>query len=148
MKLLLDTNVLIDLVAQRQPYANSVRKLCIAAIFGDVQPWVSVQSYVDAYYVLRKDASAEAVKTALLGTLEFFVPCNTYAADLPDALQSDWPDVEDFLIAHASKHVEADVLVTRDADMAARSPIPAMTADQVVAHLEQELGFAYDEVKL
>lgn len=50
MKLFLDTNALIDLVARREPYVSDVGKLCIAAYFGDVQLWASTQSYADAYY--------------------------------------------------------------------------------------------------
>lgn len=57
MKLFLDTNALIDLVARREPYVSDVGKLCIAAYFGDVQLWASTQSYADAYYVLRRAAS-------------------------------------------------------------------------------------------
>lgn len=33
MKILLDTNALIDLVAVRRPYVNDIKKLCIAAVF-------------------------------------------------------------------------------------------------------------------
>ena len=65
MKILLDTNALIDLVAVRGPYVNDIKKLCLAAVFGDLQIWASTQSYADAYYVLRKHAPAEEVKHAL-----------------------------------------------------------------------------------
>lgn len=65
MKLFLDTNALIDLVARREPYVSDVGKLCIAAYFGDVQLWASTQSYADAYYVLRRAASESEVKKAL-----------------------------------------------------------------------------------
>ena len=44
MKILLDTNALIDLVAVRRPYVNDIKKLCIAAVFGDLQIWASTQS--------------------------------------------------------------------------------------------------------
>ncbi len=148
MKLLLDTNALIDLVANRIPYAADVRKLCIAATFDDVQLWAAVQSYADAFYVLRKSAPERKVKDALLATLEFIRPCSTYAADLRPALESNWPDVEDYLVAHASKHVSAAFLVTRDADMARRSPIKALTAREFLEYLESEKGLVYDEVPL
>ena len=63
--------------------------------FGDLQIWASTQSYADAYYVLRKHAPAEEVKHALLATLDIFMVCGTYAADLRGALESDWSDIED-----------------------------------------------------
>ena len=143
MKILLDTNALIDLVAVRRPYVNDIKKLCIAAVFGDLQIWASTQSYADAYYVLRKHAPAEEVKHALLATLDIFMVCGTYAADLRGALESDWSDIEDYLIAHASKH-----LITRDKELVEKSPIKAMSAQEFLGVLEHEYGLTYDESSL
>lgn len=146
MKLLLDTNVLIDLVASRSPFDEDARKLVVASVFGDVQLWVSTQSYADAYYVLRKSASEKAVKSALLATLEHFIPCGTYATDLAAALQSDWPDVEDYLVAHSAKHVQADYFITRDSRLAPLSPVSTMSAKDFLAFLEEEHGLVYEDV--
>ena len=143
MKILLDTNALIDLVAVRRPYVNDIKKLCIAAVFGDLQIWASTQSYADAYYVLRKHAPAEEVKHALLATLDIFMVCGTYAADLRGALESDWSDIEDYLIAHASKY-----LITRDKELVEKSPIKAMSAQEFLGVLEHEYGLTYDESSL
>lgn len=149
MKLLLDTNVLIDLLEPREPYASDVRKLCIAAEYGDVQLWSCVQSFADAYYVLtRRGATEDAVKKALLALLDFFTPCNTYASALRPALSSDWQDVEDYLIAYSSKSIGADLLITRDKEMSALSPVRAMTAHEFLKMMEEDHGLAYDEVDL
>lgn len=146
MKLLLDTNILVDLVACREPYAQAARKLCIASAFGDVQLWASTQSFADAFYILRRNAPDTDVKRALLATLEFLVPCGTYAADLEPALKSDWPDVEDYLIAASSKHIKADCFITRDTELVRRSPIEALDAEAFLRRLEEEQGFSYDDI--
>ena len=148
MKLLLDTNVLIDFVAPREPFVQDIRRLCVASMFGDVQLWVSVQSYADAFYVLGKHAEPAAIRSALLESLELFNPCGLYAADLKPALLSDWPDVEDYLIAHAAKHLDADYFITRDRDVVEKSPVPAMSASEFVALLENEYGLVYEDVTL
>lgn len=145
MKILLDTNALIDLVAVREPYVHDIKKLCIAAVFGDLQIWVNIQSYADAYYVLRKHASAEEVKAALAATLDIFIPCCTYANDLRGALDSDWGDLEDYLIAYSARHIPAKYLITRDKGMIGRCPIDAMTAKNFLGFLEEEYGLTYDE---
>lgn len=146
MRLLLDTNILIDLVADRMPYAADVRKLCIGSFFGDLQLWTSTQSFADAFYVLRKGASEGEVKQALLATLEFLVPCGTYAADLKPALKSDWSDIEDYLVAHSSKRVDADFFITRDKEVACKCPVPAMTAHDFLAYLETNQGLVYEDI--
>lgn len=146
MKLLLDTNALIDFIADRKPYASDIRKLCIASSFGDVQLWMSTQSFADAFYVLRKNAPMKNVKQALLNSLQFFIPCGTYASDLQPALESEWPDIEDYLIAHSTRHINAQFIITRDVEMMSRCPTPAMTAASFLDYLEQDHGLVYDDV--
>lgn len=146
MKLFLDTNALIDLVAHREPFAADIEKLCIASYFGDVQLWISTQSYADAYYVLGRSAPKEEVKKALAATLEFFLAVGTFAADLKPALESDWDDVEDYLIAHSARRAEAQFFITRDKVLAENCLVPAMTAAEFLCYLEREKGLVYDEV--
>lgn len=146
MRILLDTNILIDLVADRKPYSSFARQLCIAAYFGDLQPWVSVQSYTDAFYVLTKHSPIEDVKKTLESTLEFFMPCSTYAEDLATGLASKWTELEDYLIAYSSKHIKADYLITRDIDMQKHSPIKAMTAEEFLKMWEEERGLVYQDI--
>lgn len=148
MKLFLDTNALIDLVANREPYSFDVQKLCVAQAFGDVQLWASTRSYADAYYVLCRTAQRKAVKEALAATLEFVLVTGTFAADLKPALESDWDDVEDYLIAYSSRRIGADFVITRDEDLAGKCPVKALTAAQFLAHMEEQEGLVYDEVSL
>lgn len=148
MKLLLDTNVLIDLVAPRHPYDSDIKKLCVASVFGDVQLWMSAQSYTDAYYILRKHSSEDEVKAALLATLEFFNPCSIFAADVEPALRSVWDDVEDYLIAYSSKRMGAHYLITRDEELRESAPVPAMTPAEFLAMMKEEKGLVYDEIDL
>lgn len=148
MKLLLDTNVLIDLVANRAPYAAAAQKLCIAAVFNDVQLWASVQSYTDAYYILRKSASEQEVKEALLEMLELIKPCSVYASDLAPALSSTWPDIEDHLVANSTKHVDANCFVTRDTYIIGQSPILALDTASAIEMLDKECNTTYETLDI
>ena len=148
MKLLLDTNALIDFLAGRKPYVDAVRKLCVGSVFEDLQLWVSTQSFADAFYVLRKSIDETVVRQAMLASLEFFLPCGTYAADLKQALESDWSDLEEYLVAYSTKHIQADYLITRDIELADRSPIPAFDAAAFLAYWEETQRLVYDEIEL
>lgn len=93
-----DKKVLLDgcagkVTAHREPYADDIEKLCIAAHFGDAKLWASTQSYADAYCVLSRTASKEEVKKAFAATLEFFLVVEIYAAGLKPALESDCGDL-------------------------------------------------------
>ena len=147
MKLLLDTNALIDHVAQRQPYCKAIDELCVASYFGDIELWVPVQSFLDALYSLRKMTDQRTLRNAFIGCLEFFHPCGSRANDLLAALKSNWPDVEDYLIACSAIHVDADYLVTRDTAGFVSSKTKTITPDEAIKMLRKK-GFTYEEVEL
>lgn len=147
MKLLLDTNILVDLVACREPFVQAARTLCIASAFGDVQLWTSTQSFADAFYILRKGATKTEVKQALLATLEFLIPCGTYAEDLKNAFESNELDVEDYLIMASAKRIKADYFITRDADLAKKSSTKAIRPEDAVQLLADK-GLTYDTISL
>lgn len=138
--------MLIDFVAGRSPYNVDVQKLCTAAVFGDVQLWVSTQSYTDAYYILSRTSPEPAVRKALRSTLNRFMICGVYAEDLKPALESDWQDVEDYLIFAAAKHIAADFFITRDKEILNRLPDKAKTARDFLKWFEAEKSINYDSV--
>lgn len=81
----------------------------------------------------------------MVATLDIFMACGTYTADLRGALKSDWNDIEDYLIAYSSKHIPAEYLITRDEELVEESPIRAMSAQEFLAMLERDHGLTYDE---
>lgn len=147
MRLFLDTNVLIDYYARREPFYDDALKLRIAAFFGDVDLWVCTQSFVDAEYILRKAVPITELRSMMAASLEFLNVAAPLADQLPDALASNWPDLEDCLIAHCARNARADFLVTRDTLGFANAPVPVLTPHGVVERLEGE-GISYDEVAL
>lgn len=64
MRVLLDTNVLIDLYTQRPPEGDIAQKLLVMKEFGDVELWVSAKSFTDVFYVLHKTYSSDYVQSA------------------------------------------------------------------------------------
>jgi len=147
MKLFLDTNIVIDKLVYRGPCSKEIDKLCMAAYFKDVELWISAQSFADIAYILRQRFSSRVLRDSLLGILDFAHLCSVRPDDMVAALQSDWPDLEDCLIARGAESVDADYLVTRDEEGFAGSRIPSITAGGVLALLAQE-GLEYGMVGL
>lgn len=54
MKLLLDTNILLDCMMDRQPFAADARKLLILGALGEVDLWMSPSQFTDAFYLLTE----------------------------------------------------------------------------------------------
>ena len=148
IRVLLDTNVLIDYLARREPFFETACRLRIAAYFEDVELWVCPQSFSDAEYVLRRTIPTDQLRSMVLGCLEFLHIATPSATDLHDALASSWPDLEDFLIARGAKRVKASYLLTRDEKRFTESNVPALSPAEFLDMLKEEHNIEYDELEL
>ena len=145
MKLLLDTNVLLDYYLRREPYFGIVKDLFIAKMFDDVQLWGSSKSYTDIFYIAKKYVDAHELQQAFLSSFEEIDLCSIEAEDIKRAAELSWPDFEDCLISAAAEKIKADAIVTRDVDGFKASAIPAMTPAQVMDQLKGQ-GLIYETV--
>ena len=146
MRLLLDTNVLIDYYALREPFADATLRLRVAEAFDDVELWASIQSFSDVEYVLRKAVPLERLRSMVLESLEFLRVCTPSTQDLSDALTAGWPDLEDFLIARSAQRVKADYILSRDEKGFALSVVPCITP-QAFLDMVQERGTTYYDIE-
>lgn len=127
MRLLLDTNVLIDYFSGRKPYHDDAFRLRIMHEFGDVELWSSVQSFTDIAYILRGTASSEQLQDAFLESLNFLHVCSLDQDDLLCAATEKWADVEDCLIEQCARKVKANYLLSRDASGFSKSQTKVLT---------------------
>ena len=143
LQLMLDTNILLDALLQREPHIAGWKALIAMQEFGDADLWVSVKSFTDVFYVASREADALAVQAAMLGLLERMHACSIDEDDIRAAIDARWDDFEDALVARAAEKVRADVLVTRDTKGFARAKTPAYTPIELVEHLRDEYGVDY-----
>lgn len=148
MKLLLDTNVLLDCLAERKPFFNDVFQIRIAALFGDVELWASIQSFTDIEYILRGSAPMSEIRSTIKESLDLLSICSPAPSDLKTGLESDWPDLEDFLISKAAERIKADFIITRDAKGFVNSSVKALSPSEFLNLLSDQYGVTYEEVDL
>lgn len=147
MRLLLDTNVLVDYYARREPFFDAAAKLRCAAYFGDVELWASAQSFADIEYILRRAIPIDALRAMMRESLGFLNISTPSATDVHDAIASAWPDFEDFLVARSAERVRADYLVTRDANGFAQARIPVVSPTEFLSIMEKRHGIVYDDIE-
>lgn len=110
-----DTNVLLDFLAERQPFFAAADALFEAARQGRVQIVVTLTSLSTAYYLHCRTSNASTAIESLrkLQQLVTIAPANNEI--LAEALGADWPDFEDalqYVAARAAPAVSA--IITRD----------------------------------
>lgn len=136
MKVLIDSDVCLDVLSARQPYVNMSLNVFKAMIDKRFAGIISADSFTNIFYLLRKGLGNEnAVKklTALRKT-------SHVGAILPSTIDSaltlGWPDFEDALQYRIALENECEFILTRNTADFKGSTIPVMVpADFVVTVL-------------
>ncbi len=148
MKLLLDTNVLIDYFVRREPFFKGWTALRTAEAFSDVELWVSAKSYTDIFYVAHRAVNSKALQNAFEESMAFFKICSLTSEDIRHATEMAWDDFEDCLMYVAAEKVKADCLVTRDKAGFIRAKIPTKSVEETLVFLHKEHGLSFEALSL
>lgn len=149
LKLLLDTNVVIDCLSRRKPFDSSARLVMAAGRMGDFALWITASQITDLIYILSDGETQELIPRALdqLTGLRTFV--RVYPAgesEVDRMLASSWKDPEDNLLYQSALSMKADAIVTRNQKDFEGKIVPALTCDELLRNVEKTYGISYEEV--
>jgi predicted nucleic acid-binding protein len=147
MRVLLDTNVLIDFYNKREPFYRDAFKLRVMQEFGDVELWASVQSFSDISFVLRDVADTEKLQQAFLASLSFLRVCSLDQGDLEKVCHASWADLEDCMIEQCSKKIKAEYLLTRDPKGFSKSAATVLNPSEFFTAVFEQYGLTYDSLE-
>ena len=133
-KIFLDTDVTLDHLAERQPFAEYAHRLFALAETGELTICVSSLSFSNLYYILRK-LKGHADTLSLLGKLKQLVRISTVSElEIQSALASQFKDFED-AIQHFAAKAEGGVatIVTRNSADYSASEIAVLSPEEFLA---------------
>ena len=128
LKLLLDTNVILDVMVESRPNHAASRDLIGACMNRAASVKVSAGSLKDAYYIISKHYSEPAARASVEWALEYLRVAPVDYAICHEAIQSDEPDFEDGIVRAVAEAEDVDYIVTHDKDAFLRSSIKAIPA--------------------
>ncbi len=114
MKVLLDVNVVLDCLADREPFSGPAAGILVLAEQGSVRAYVAAHTVTTLFYLLARDLGAEVATFAVLDILDLVDVVTVDRKRMLQALAMDCEDFEDALQAACAIAIEADYLVTRD----------------------------------
>lgn len=133
---LIDTNVIIDALAAREPFREDAEKIFLLAAEDRFAGYVTASSVTDIYYLVRKYVDAAQSRAAIRNLLEVFSIIGVTAEDCDRALFSPLADYEDALVATCAAKAKVDCIVSRDASfLGAKSPVPVVTPQDFLSHV-------------
>ncbi len=123
MKVFIDTNILIDFVCGREPFAEDAKKLFAYGYLGRLRLMTSSLSIVNAMYIAHKYGHDE-VKGLLHKVSSFVDVLDLQGCVVVEMLSSDWKDYEDSTQNQTAVVACADCIVTRNKKDFSKSSLP------------------------
>lgn len=114
-KILVDTNVLLDYLLEREPYFEDAKEVILSCIDGNVKGCIAAHSISNIFFILRKDYSAKERREVLSNLYRIFdVEGIDKAKLLAGLANEDFSDFEDCLQMECAKSYGAEYIVTRN----------------------------------
>ncbi len=127
MRLLIDANILLDVLQNRQPHymaSSLIWKLCETK---REEGYVSPLTFANLVYIMRKELTPERIEE-IFGVLSLiFCFADFSAADIARAAEMKWNDFEDAVQSATAERIHADYIITRNVQDFRGSKVPALT---------------------
>lgn len=138
--LFVDTNIIIDFIADRKPFSKTAAKLFDYSEKGKVKLFISALSYSNIYYVVKKGTSHKEMISVLKELESMTETIDATKAIIKSALSSDFKDFEDAIQYNSAISVKKiSAIVTRNTKDYKNSSIAIVTPEEVIGLIESGL---------
>ena len=115
MKLLIDTNVVLDVLLRREPFFRTAAEVLNLTQRDEVREYVSASAITDIYYIANKQMKdRDAVRDLLKRLLMVVSVAAVSEREIQNALNLAWGDFEDSVQYSVALLNEMDGIVTRN----------------------------------
>lgn len=135
MRVLLDTNVVLDVLLQRGQWVAEAERIWQASAAGELIVAATASALTDVYYVSRRLAGSRRAREIIRACLDTLSILPVDEAILNSAFARNGDDFEDDVQIVAAQSNGLDAIVTRDASGFSGSSTPVLSPGQLVARL-------------
>jgi predicted nucleic acid-binding protein len=127
MNVLIDTNVVLDAMLSRSPFAKAAQELFIMAAEENINAHITASSITDIYYLLHKHLhDKKRCKQEISKIIKVFNILDITGSDCKKALELPIADYEDALLAACAKRGKMECIITRNTKDFGSSPVRAV----------------------
>ena len=135
---MLDLNILLDVVQQREPFYEASAAVLTMALDGRVRAFLPAHVFTTLYYVVRKAVGKETAESTIDRLLSRLEVAPSGRAELRRARSLQMADFEDAVVACAAEAAGCAWIVTRNEEDFSASPVPAITPAELLAYAAGE----------
>jgi predicted nucleic acid-binding protein len=137
MNVLLDLNVVLDVILQRQPWLAEATAVWNAHHRGQIRAHLVATSLTNLFYIARRLIGRDDARRAVQTCLQTFPILGVDGPLLRQAEALPGTDFEDNVQLAAAVFHQLDAIVTRNPNDFAGSPLPVLTPAELLARLAQ-----------
>lgn len=135
MKILLDTNIVLDVLMDRMPFSDAAVELFSKVEDGAIIGYLCGTTITTVYYLASRTLGAARAQEEIKKLLSLFEVAPVNRLVLESALVIDFSDFEYAVIHEAACHVGADAIVTRNLKDFKKSRISVYTSEELARFL-------------
>ena len=135
MRLLIDGNIILDVLQNREPHVVDSAKIWKLCETDQAEGYVSALTFSNLVYIMRKELSPEKINEVFKSLGLIFQFTDLTVSDLTKATEQQWDDFEDALQAATAERIHADNIITRNVKDFKQSKIVAFTPTEFLARL-------------
>ena len=136
MKLLIDTNVVLDVLLARNPFCGPAEQVLGLSQREDVEEYVSASTITDIYYIAHRQLKDRDLTKNLIRRLISVVSVAAVSEkEIETALNLSWSDFEDSVQYSVALLSDFDAIVTRDAIGYYDAEIRVVSPEQILDEL-------------
>ena len=136
-QVLFDSDVLLDILAQRQPFVIASAQALNTVMKKQVQGFVSGHAVTNIYYILRRQIGSETARKLIENLLQHIQIASVTNQVIHQALQSPIKDFEDAVTSAAAMSAGLEIIVTRNKADFVASLVPAMLPEELLKMLSE-----------
>ena len=136
MRILIDTNVVLDVLLKREPFYKVAVEVMELTKLNNVQEYVSASAITDIYYLAYRQLKNKELAGRLLKKLLTIVSvAGVSEREIKEALELEWSDFEDSVQYSVAFWQGMDAIITRNLNDYKKSEIPVWQPEQALKEI-------------
>ena len=145
MRVLLDTNVIIDVLQNREPWCESGKKIFLSVARKDFSGCITAKEAADIHFFAKKQFKGEEnvdnkARQILIKLFSLFEIIDTTESDCKNALSFPNNDYEDAIMIETALRSGVDCIITRNTEHFSESPVKIYTPDEFVEIINDRIN--------
>lgn len=135
MKVLIDTNVILDVLCNRSEFVEDSSRVWKYCEVNQIEGYISALSVPNIVYILRKELTPQKTQQLIQQILMIFEVIDLKSSDLKNAAEMLSSDFEDAVQMCCADRIKADYIVTRNIRDFKESKVPALKPSEFLERM-------------